>query len=52
VQPGWCAKGHQLVADHAQSRSTANARAEVDRLLALEPRATLNSISTWPLTSL
>jgi hypothetical protein len=41
------AAGHRLVAEFAEAQLTAPARAEVDRLLALEPGATLPSISTW-----
>lgn len=47
VARAWGTQGHHLVAEHAQSRLSANARAEIDRLLALEPGATLASISTW-----
>ena len=43
----WGADGHRLVAAQAQQLLTPAARAEVDRLLALEPGATLASISTW-----
>lgn len=43
----WGAEGHRLIADIAAARLTASARTEVDRLLALEPGATLASISTW-----
>jgi len=43
----WGAQGHQLVAEYAASRLSAQARAEIDRLLALEPGATLVSVSTW-----
>lgn len=43
----WGADGHRLVAEHAQARLTPAARAEVARLLALEPGATLASVSTW-----
>ena len=39
--------GHQTVALIEQAQLTPKARAEVDRLLALEPGATLASISTW-----
>ena len=44
---GWGADGHRLVAEAADSQLTVSARAEVARLLALEPGATLASISTW-----
>ena len=43
----WGAGGHRLIADYAVIRLTPSARAEVDRLLALEPGATLASVSTW-----
>ena len=43
----WGAQGHQLVAEYAQGRLSAQARAEINRLLALEPGATLVSVSTW-----
>lgn len=43
----WGAEGHQVIALIAQANLSAKARAEVDRLLALEPGATLTSISTW-----
>ena len=40
-------EGHRLVAEVAEKQLTVAARAEIDRLLALEPGATLASISTW-----
>jgi len=43
----WGSEGHQVVALIAQSRLTSAAQAEVGRLLALEPGATLSSVSTW-----
>lgn len=43
----WGQQGHHLVAGLAQSQLTPKARLEVARLLALEPGATLMSISTW-----
>jgi len=43
----WGTEGHQVVALIAQSQLTPRARAEVDRLLSLEPGETLVSISTW-----
>lgn len=43
----WGAQGHQVVALIAQAQLTPKARAEVHRLLALEPGETLASISTW-----
>jgi len=44
----WGREGHQVVANLAATQLTAKARAEVNRLLALEPGETLQSISTWP----
>lgn len=43
----WGTDGHQVVALIAQSKLTEKARAEVNRLLVLEPGQTLASISTW-----
>jgi nuclease S1 len=43
----WGSQGHQIVATVAQAQLTAKARSEIDRLLLLEPGATLVSISTW-----
>jgi nuclease S1 len=43
----WGAQGHRLVAELAEPLLTPAASAEVARLLALEPGATLTSISTW-----
>lgn len=43
----WGGKGHHVVAHIAEHHLTAAARARVDALLALEPGATLASISTW-----
>jgi hypothetical protein len=43
----WGGEGHQVVASLAATQLTAKARAEVDRLLAIEPGETLQSISTW-----
>lgn len=43
----WGAEGHQIVADLAYAQLTPSAKKQVDRLLALEPGATLASISTW-----
>jgi len=43
----WGTRGHQAVANVAYANLTHKARADVDRLLALEPGATLASISTW-----
>lgn len=43
----WGSDGHKIVAMLAEAQLTPAARKEVDRLLALEPGATLPSISTW-----
>jgi len=43
----WGAEGHRLVASVAEQGLSPAARAEVQRLLALEPGSTLASISTW-----
>ncbi len=43
----WGKVGHQVVSSLAATQLSKKARAEVDRLLALEPGATLESISTW-----
>lgn len=43
----WGPQGHCIVANLAQGQLTAKAKTEVDRLLALEPGATLASVSTW-----
>lgn len=43
----WGAEGHRLIADLADVQLTAVARAEVARLLAAEPGATMASVSTW-----
>ena len=43
----WGPQGHRLVAGLAESRLSAAARAEAERLLALEPGATLASVSMW-----
>ena len=43
----WGKDGHQVVANLAAMQLTEKAHTEVDRLLALEPGATLQSISTW-----
>jgi len=43
----WGSEGHRLIAEIAETQLTAAAKAEVDRLLALEPGSTLTSISTW-----
>ena len=43
----WGVQGHQVVAAMAKARLSPAARAEANRLLALEPGATLLSVSTW-----
>ncbi len=43
----WGADGHRIVARLAQGQLSPAARAEVTKLLALEPGATLESVSTW-----
>jgi hypothetical protein len=43
----WGTQGHQVIANLAYAQLTPAARAGVDRLLALEPGATLASISMW-----
>ncbi|KQV60137.1 hypothetical protein ASC95_01270 [Pelomonas sp. Root1217] len=43
----WGAEGHRLIAELAQKQLTLSATAEVDRLLGLEPGATMVSVSTW-----
>jgi hypothetical protein len=43
----WGAEGHRLIGELAESQLTPAARAEVSRLLALEPGASLSSIATW-----
>ena len=47
VAHAWGTDGHHVIAIVAASNLTTKAKAEVDRLLALEPGATLVSISTW-----
>src|SRR4051794_32749350 len=43
----WGAEGHRVIAKAAEKRLTAKARAEIERLLALEPGPPLVSISPW-----
>jgi hypothetical protein len=43
----WGAQGHQVIAGLATEQLTPQARQQVERLLALEPGATLVSVSTW-----
>lgn len=44
---GWGFEAHRIVAAVAQQQLSPAAKAEVDRLLALEPGSSLESISTW-----
>ena len=43
----WGVDGHRVIGEFAQSQLSPNARAEVGRLLSLEPGATLGSIANW-----
>jgi len=43
----WGRLGHQIVAEVALAHLSPRARAEIDRLLAIETGATLASVSTW-----
>lgn len=43
----WGAEGHRLIGELAEAQLTPAARAEVGRLLAAEPGATLSSVATW-----
>ena len=43
----WGAEGHRVIAELAEAQLTAEARVEINRLLALEPGARLASVSTW-----
>lgn len=45
--PAWGPLGHHVAATFAEQQLQPRAREEVQRLLALEPGATLASISTW-----
>jgi hypothetical protein len=47
VAHAWGSEGHQVVALIAQAQLNPKVRTEVEHLLALEPGATLVSISTW-----
>lgn len=47
IAHAWGADGHRLIAEVAETQLSTSARAEVTRLLAIEPGATLASISTW-----
>jgi len=44
---GWGSDAHHFIAEVAETQLTAAAKSEISRLLALEPGATLASISTW-----
>lgn len=43
----WGSDGHKVVALIAQSQLSPKARLEIDRLLAVEPGETLETVSTW-----
>ena len=43
----WGTQGHQVIANLGQAQLTTKAKAEIDKLLALEPGETLASTSTW-----
>ena len=43
----WGRLGHEVMASMSYEQLMPRAKAEVDRLLALEPDATLGSISSW-----
>ena len=43
----WGTQGHQTIAAMAAAQLSADAKLEMDRLLALEPGATMASLSTW-----
>lgn len=47
IAHAWGAEGHRLIAELAESQLTPSARAEVNRLLAAEPSATISSVATW-----
>jgi hypothetical protein len=47
VAIAWGTEGHQLVAEYATEKLSVAALSEANRLLAIEPGATLSSISTW-----
>lgn len=47
VALAWGPEGHQVIAHLAESQLTPAARLQVDRLLALEPGATLASVANW-----
>ena len=43
----WGGDGHRLIAEYAGTQLSPAMRTQVKRLLALEPGATLSSVSTW-----
>ena len=43
----WGEQGHHIIARIAQAQLSESARLQIERLLALEPGATLESLSTW-----
>ncbi len=43
----WGADGHRLIAEYARSRLSPAALMQIERLLEVEPGATLLSVSTW-----
>ena len=43
----WGGEAHRVIAEVAEGQLSAAAKREVTRLLALEPGATLSSVSTW-----
>lgn len=43
----WGAEGHRLIAEMAEPQLASATRAEVNRLLAIEPGSTLPSVATW-----
>lgn len=47
VARAWGIDGHRLIGEFTQAQLSPSARAEVERLLSLEPGATLSSIANW-----
>jgi hypothetical protein len=47
IATAWGGEGHRLIVVFASARLSASAKAAIDQLLALEPGATLATISTW-----
>jgi hypothetical protein len=49
LQPAWAwgKDGHRLIAELAETQLSPAARAEANRLLALEPGSTLGSVASW-----